>query len=265
MSVESDRPRGGVVSGIRVDVRQLHDAWMELLFPRQRDAAHSVLGRWRPETTRDKVTYWLWAAVGILPILVLYPLALAGFATRFYSRRFDSAATRLGVLGVVLLAVVVWGALTALAYVSFDTLRPVYAIGGASIVAVVSAGFAAVFSQKGGRVSTVVLAYPFGVTAILLPPVVAALYSDALAAVVLNPSYDLAAVVLNDYLPRVPVYGERASAYLQDNFELVGAAYAVMWFGIAVPLGWLLGLLVTLADAVRPTAEADDTAEASGD
>jgi hypothetical protein len=31
-----------------------------------------------------------------------------------------------------------------------------------------------------------------------------------------------------------------------------------MWAGISVPLGWVLGVLVTLANLVRPTDEDDE-------
>jgi hypothetical protein len=43
--------------------------------------------------------------------------------------------------------------------------------------------------------------------------------------------------------------------YLIDNFDLEGITYVFLWFGISVPLGWILGILVTLADFVRPTGE----------
>jgi hypothetical protein len=44
-----------------------------------------------------------------------------------------------------------------------------------------------------------------------------------------------------------------AGDYLRANFEREGAAHAIIWFAISVPLGWLFGILVTLADLVRPT------------
>jgi hypothetical protein len=40
--------------------------------------------------------------------------------------------------------------------------------------------------------------------------------------------------------------------WLIGNFDRQGWAYAIMWFCIAVPVGWILGGLVTLADLVRP-------------
>jgi predicted permease len=38
-----------------------------------------------------------------------------------------------------------------------------------------------------------------------------------------------------------------------ENFDREGIAYVIIWLGISIPLGWVLGLLVTLADFVRPT------------
>jgi hypothetical protein len=94
------------------------------------------------------------------------------------------------------------------------------------------------------------LAYPFGVTALFLPPVVAALYSPSLGEIVF-PRSDLVAVWLLDNV--LDVYG--LNTYLRTRFDLVGLTYVGMWFGLAIPVGWFLGLLVTLADLVRPTRE----------
>lgn len=259
MAIERQQETG-VIKGVQVDVRRLHDTWMELAFPRQRDAEHTVLGRWRPETTRGRITYKTWAAIGVPLIALFYPLAVLGFAVRFYTRKFDSAQARLGVVGVVLLAILAWGLLTVATYLHLS-FQAVQAVAGASVVAVVSAGLAALFTQRGGRATTVILAYPFAVTAIFLPPVVAALYSPTLAEAVFPGSEQIAIYILDDVLPQLPG-GEQASAYLRDNYELVGAAYALMWFGIAVPVGWILGILVSLADLIRPKVDED---EASAD
>jgi hypothetical protein len=40
--------------------------------------------------------------------------------------------------------------------------------------------------------------------------------------------------------------------YLVAEFDLEGVAYVLLWFAVAVPLGWLLGGVVALADLVRP-------------
>jgi len=239
--------RAGVVDGIRVDVTRLHETWMELLFPRQRGANHSVLGKWKPTTTGDVVKYRIWSAIGVLVVAVGYPLALVGFAARFYSRRIDSGATRLGALGVLLLSVVVWGALTLAARVRFGAAAEgFYAVAAASVVAVISAMFAYGFVRLDGRPVTVLLAYPFAMTAIFLPPVVAALFSPAVAEAVIPGSETLAIWLLDNVAP------DSVASYLRGNFDLEGLMYVVMWFGIAVPLGWVLGTMVSLADVVRP-------------
>ncbi|MDX1745502.1 MAG: hypothetical protein R3324_06155, partial [Halobacteriales archaeon] len=89
--------------------------------------------------------------------------------------------------------------------------------------------------------------------AFFLPPVVAALYSPSLAEVVFPRSQVLAIWLLDTVLAVGGI-----NEFLRARFELVGLAYVGMWFGLAVPIGWALGLLVTLANLVRPTRENGD-------
>lgn len=236
----------GLLAALRLDLRRLHRAWLGLVFPRQLGTEGTVLGRWTPSTTTERVGFTAWSVLGVVAVAVGYPLLLVGFAARFYAGRLDGAATRLGVLGVVVLSAVVWGGLTVLARVRFST-DGFLAVLAASLVATVSAVLAVVFSRVGGRGTTVVLAYPFGVTALFLPPVVAALYSPALAEVVFPHSRTLATWLLDNVLTVWDL-----NARLRAAFELTGLAYVGMWFGLAVPVGWLLGLVVALADLVRP-------------
>jgi hypothetical protein len=240
-----------LVADVEYDLRRLHGLWMALLFSQLRDS-HPVVSRWTPETTRERVTYRAWAAVGALGLLVGYPLAVLGLLIRFHVRRFDRTATRLGAVGTVVLAIVVWGALTALARVRFST-EGFVAVAAAGTVAVVSTILALVFRWLGGRVITVLIAYPFAVVAVFLPPVVAALYSPTLAGVVFPRSETLAIWLLDNVLTF-----RNLNTLLRQRFDLVGFAYVAMWGGLAVPVGWAFGLLVTLANLVRPTSE-DET------
>lgn len=245
--------REGIIDGIRVDVVRLHETWMELLFPRQRGAEHSVLGKWKPSSGVEKAKYRVWSALGVPLVAVLYPLLLVGFAARFYTRRFDSAATRIGLVGVVLVFALLWGILTAVAYLRLQDLAGVYAILGASVVAVLSAGLAYVFHRVGGRVTTVVLAYPFAVTAVFLPPVVAAYYSASLS-FVFEWSTDLAVWLLDEVL-----WVGGINDLLRARFDLKGLAFLLMWVALSFPVGWFLGVVVTLADLVRPKREDEDS------
>ncbi|MFB6164830.1 MAG: hypothetical protein ABEJ31_06695 [Haloarculaceae archaeon] len=243
----------GVVEGIRIDVTRMHETWMELFFPRQRNATNSVLGKWRPTTTREKFTYNAWFWVGVPIVAVVYPLVLLGYFFRFQTRRLDATAMRLGTVGVFVLLALVWGGLTALARYRFSTAGFI-AVAAASAVAVIAALLALGFRRVGGRVTTVVFAYPFAMTALFLPPVVAALYSPTVAAEVFPRSQSIAVWLLDHVL----TYG-RLNYYLRRTYDLRGIAYAGMWFGLAIPVGWLLGILVTLANLVRPApASADD-------
>ncbi|WP_101296352.1 hypothetical protein [Halegenticoccus soli] len=237
--------RPGFLGAIRIDLARLHDAWMELAFPRQLDAGR-ILGKWRPTTATQRISYAGWAALGVPLVAAGYPLLLFGFAARFHARRLGTAGARLGVAGAVLLSLLLWGALTAVAHLrlSFDGFVAVLA---ASLAATAAAALTVFFDRVGGRATSVLLAYPAGVTALFLPPVVAALYSPAVAAVVLPGSYTLAVWLLDNVLAVAGV-----SAFLRGRFTLEGVAYVAMWFGIAVPSGWLLGTAVALADVVRP-------------
>lgn len=256
MSTEA-RGRNGVVDAVRVDLIRLHETWMELLFPRQRTAKHSVLGKWEPSTTADRAKYRAWSALGVPVVGLLYPLLLVGLATRFYARRFDSAATRIGLVGVVVVTILAWGTLTLLARAQFGAdARGFYAVLAASVVAVVSSALAMTFRAKGGRFVTVLLAYPFGMTTVLLPPVVAALFSPAIGDIVLTGSVPLAEWLL-DKVFFVGGFDE----YLRTNYDLDqwgGLGYVILWFVVAVPLGWALGILVSLANLARPSGESDD-------
>lgn len=84
--------------------------------------------------------------------------------------------------------------------------------------------------------------------AVSLPPVVAALCSPSLAGVVFPRSETLATWLLDNILTY-----RNLNALLRQRFDLVGVAYVVMWGNPAVPVGWTVGLLVTLATLVRPT------------
>jgi len=258
MSTRSQRSGGGgLVGAVKTDIRRLHGAWMELVFRRQRGRGHSVMGKWKPETLPQKVAYHTWSALGTLGLLVLYPLTVLGLATRFYAAKLDSTRTRIGIVGVTAVALVGWGTLSVIAYllnrVPFDAFL---AIAAASAVAIVSTTLAAVTSKFGGRALSVLLAYPFAMTALFLPPVVAALYSPVLAEAVFPRSETIAIWLLDNVLTFADV-----NTYLRTRYNLDGIAYAGMWFGIAVPVGWVLGILVTFADLVRPKPKATDDEE----
>lgn len=236
-----------LIDAIRIDLERLHAVWMSLMFPRQLQGAHSVLGRWKPRSTGARIGYSLWSKIGILTLVVAYPLAVIGFAIRYYTMKLDRTATSIGLLGVIILSIIVWGGLTVVAYLRFFT-DGFYAVGAAAIVATISAVLGVVFSRVGGRFTTVLLAYPFAMTALFLPPVVAALFSPSLANYIFPRSTLLASWILENILTVGGI-----GTYLSQRFDLVGPAYVGMWFGIAVPVGWFMGFLVTLANLVRPS------------
>jgi len=237
--------QAGLADAVAADLRQLLAIWRELIFPRQVEA-HPVRGRWRPTSAGEQLAFWLWTGVGVPLIAVVYPLALVGFGARYVTRRINSAVAALGLLTVVGVVAVAWGGLTVVAWVRFPR-DGFLAVLSASVVATLSAGLGWLFARLGGRVVTVVFAYPFAVAALFLPPVTAALFSPALGDTILPGSYSLAVWLLENVLAVGNI-----NAYLRRYFRLEGFGFLGMWFGLAVPVGWVVGLVVTLADAVRP-------------
>ncbi|MFB6297863.1 MAG: hypothetical protein ABEH56_05020 [Salinirussus sp.] len=243
---------GGLAGAVKFDLVRLHETWMEFVFPRQRGAADTVLGKWRPTDTREVVLYRAWSTIGVPIVALLYPFVLLGYFVRFQTRRVSITATRLGLIGVIGLFALLWGGLSAAAFEFSGGLSAggVVAVLAASVVAVAAAALSYGFWTLDGRVPTVLFAYPFAMTAIFLPPVVAGLYSTAVADVVFTSSDSLARWLLDS---GPSVFGLKE--FLVREFDRDGFAYVLMWFGIAVPTGWLLGAVVGLADLVRPTRE----------
>jgi len=238
-------------SRVQTDLAVLHDAWLDLGF-RSRRNHHPALGEWAPSSTASRVAFWLWSALGVPLVAAIYPLVLVGFAVRFYVRKLFRTAVSLGWLGVAIAATVVWSALTGAVWLLDVPLVGVRAVAAGGAVAVPAAVLSLTIARRGGRLSTVLLAYPLGVTALCLPPVVAAFYWPPLADRVFPNSYALAVWLLDN-----PLSVAGVASLLRDQFRLAGFAYVWMWAGIATVVGWTLGALVTLADFVRPARVRD--------
>ncbi|GAD53407.1 hypothetical protein MBEHAL_2167 [Halarchaeum acidiphilum MH1-52-1] len=233
-----------LVSAVKIDLARLLAAWRDLAFDRPTDE-YAARG-WRPDAVPARVAYLLWSVIGAVLIAIVYPFAALGFWVRYVGRRIDRIVAGLGVLVIGCVVAVVWGGLTALAWNRLPA-AGFRAVLAASVVATVSVGLSWAFARHRSRALTLVLSYPFAVAAVFLPPVTAALYSPTLGNVVLPGSTSFAAWLLDNVLG---VGG--LGAAIRQQFDLAGFAFVAMWFGFAVPIGWALGLLVTLADAVRP-------------
>jgi hypothetical protein len=229
----------------------LHGAWLDAGF-RSRRTHHPATGEWAPSSTPGRVAFWLWSALGVPLVAAVYPLVLLGFAVRFSVRRLFRTAVSLGWLGVAVAATVAWSGLTAAVWLLDVPLVGVRAVAAGGAVAVPSAVLSLTIARRGGRLSTVLLAYPLGLTAVCLPPVVAAFYWPPLADRVFPSSYALAVWLLDN-----PLSVGGVASFLRDEFRLAGFGYVWMWVGLATVVGWTLGALVTLADVVRPRRSRD--------
>lgn len=243
-----------IVSAIRMDLQYLHETWMSLLFPHQRGGGHPVLGRYRPSSLPKLAFYWLWGIVGIPIVIAVYPFVIIGFTIRFATMTLSRTATRLGLLGVVIVVGIVWGLLALFAFFQLEQAE-FLAVFAAAIVATLSAAVAVIGHDIGGRGTTITIAYPAGVLAIFLPPIVAAVLWEPLGEVLLPASDQLAAYILDELL-----FVFDLNEVIREAFDLEGIWFVVMWFSLSLIIGWLLGLLVTLADSVRPrSGDRDDS------
>lgn len=237
-----------IVAAVKADIQFIHQSWMSLFFPHQHGRGHPVLGKYRPQETWKLVFYWVWAIVGVPISIVVYPFVILGFIIRLTTIRLSRTAARLGILGVVVIVGVLWGVLSLLAYFQLET-NEFLALSAAAVVATVAAAIAVLGHDNGGRGLTVLIAYPASVTAIFLPPIVAALLWEPLGDIILPQSELLAVFILDDILF---VFG--LNDIIRDMFDLDGVGFIGMWLAISLVIGWILGILVSLADVVRPRA-----------
>lgn len=233
-----------LLTAVQVDLARLLAAWRDLAFDRPTN--EYATRRWRPNGVVKHVAYTIWSILGAVLIAIVYPFAALGFWIRYVARQVDRVVAGLGVLVIGGTVALLWGALSALAWNRLPA-AGFRAVLAASIAATVSVACSWAFAHYRSRTLTLVLAYPFAVAAVFLPPVTAALYSPTFGSVVLSGSTSLAAWLLNTVLA-VGGLGEA----IHQHFNLAGFAFVGMWFGFAVPIGWAFGLLVTLADAIRP-------------
>jgi len=237
----------GLADAIKYDLRLLHETWMGLFYPRQRNAEDTVLGKYRPDETSKLFAYKLLSAAGVLIVGLLYPLLLTGYFVRFQARQLNVTAARLGLFGVIAVFVGLWGGLVALLWFGFSdtfTTVEIIAIAAAGGVAVVSSALSYAFWRIGGRGTTVALAYPFAMTALFLPPVVAALLHPLLEDIIIARSDEMARWMFRN--------GPDTLTEPLDRFDRQEGHHVIIWFVISFPVGWILGTLVTLADLIRP-------------
>jgi hypothetical protein len=154
---------------------------------------------------------------------------------------------------ITLLTATSWGALTLFTYLQLlYVFVDILAVGVASVVAVVAAGFAAVTSKTGGRLTSVLLTYPLAMTALFLPPVVAALVTPSLEPYVLYPSYALTVWILDTVFAVGGVNEVFRGAFNLEKFGtgffLPRIGYLLMWNIILIISGWLLGISSVVVD-----------------
>ena len=237
---------GDVVTAIKADLTRLLSGWRGLIFAQQATAYAAGTDQWRLDTSWKRAGFGVWSLLGVVLLPMFYPFVAFGFWVSYVTRQIDRTVASRGILAIIGSVALVWTGLTVIAWARFQT-AGFQAVLAASVVATASVGLSWAFTRTQSRILTLLVAYPFAVSAVFLPPVTAALYSPTLGSVVLPGSVSLAVWLLDNPLRVLGV-----SAFLREQFKLTGLAFLWMWFAFAVPSGWVLGALVTVANAVRP-------------
>lgn len=240
------RTAGDVVAAIKADLGRLLSGWRDLVFAQRSTAYATGTDQWRLDTPLKRVGFGVWSLLGAVVLPLFYPFVAFGFWVRHVTRRIDRTIASLGILVVIGVVAAIWAGLTVVAWARFRA-SGFQAVLAASLVATASVGLSWGSSRIGSRPVTLLVAYPFAVSAVFLPPVTAALYSPVLGSVIIPESVSLA-----NWFLRNPLRLFGLSTFFSQQFRLTGLAFLWMWLAIAVPTGWVLGGLVTAANAVRP-------------
>ena len=237
---------GDILAAIRIDFSRLLSGWRGLVFTRRPTAHVTDTDKWRLDAPWKRAVFIVWSLLGMAVLSVLYPFVAVGFWLRYVVRQIDRALASLGIIVIVAGVAVVWTGLTAVAWARLS-MSGFQAVFAASVVATVSVALSWVFKRTQSRLLTLLVSYPFAVSAAFLPPVTAALYSPTLGSFVLPGSASLAVWLLDNPLRFLGV-----GAFLREQFDLTGLAFLWMWFAFSIPTGWVLGALVTIANGIRP-------------
>lgn len=216
---------------------------MALVFPRQRDSPGSVLGKWKPRTVVGRLEYALWGMLGAPFVALVYAVAVVGSPVRFVVRRIGRLADTWGLAGVVWFAAIVGGVATAMAWLGYGRAGFV-AVAVAAGVSTLTVSLSMTVSRVRGRSSTVLLAYPLGVVAVGLVPIVVATYSTGVPGAVLQRTAGS--------LPPGAGVPSGLDGRLRPDVVSTRTAVVAAWTGAAALAGWLAGTLVTITDAARP-------------
>lgn len=156
--------------------------------------------------------------------------------------------THMRSMGVVAgITFVFWGISVVYGAFEYGT-SGLVALIGASLIAVVTGAVATLFYLAPGRVKTVALTHPFGVSTVFLPATVIALNEPAFSSFLYDSAL-FAEFIIDTFLAPIGL-----DTFFRTTFDLDGSSYLVMWFAISFPIGWVLGTSSYLFDKLTEQA-----------
>lgn len=227
------------------DARILHDYWMDTMYSRHTDP-HPVLGKSKPETTSKIILYYLWFLIGVVFVVITYPISYIGIITKVYAvDNILNFVESKGIIRSLILLSIVWLILSVVSYFLQPT-ETTYAVVAASIIAVLSAIISYITYLTGDDRIKIAIGYPAGYTALLLPPVVFSVLSPVLGQMVLDTSLEVTLFLKENIAEPLGI-----REFFSNNFDLEGIGHIILWLNISFIVGWITGLSVQLAKIIR--------------
>jgi hypothetical protein len=109
-----------------------------------------------------------------------------------------------------------------------------------------AAAWVAIYDRTGPTVQLLAV-YPLGTLAVLLPPVAAGLVSPSFRGVIQGFTTRLAVFLLDNVLVLVGL-----DTVLRRTFDLQGGGFFLLWVGLIVLVGWVVGLLARSFEGSLP-------------
>jgi hypothetical protein len=226
-----------MIREIKKDVVNIHSIWMSVAYPYQ-SREHSILGKWRPETTVSRIVFFIWAVIGLAPSVAFYPILLISLVTSATIENLMMRVESKGISKTVQLFLVAWLALTTAIYARSGQDEAV-AVLVSSIIAIANLLVSIVFRYRGSRSTTYLISYPTAYNSVFIPPIVAAVISSEIGSKLLSINIVFANKIL-EILPRV------ISETIYTQFSIEGLGHIIMWFILSTLIGWLTAAAVIL-------------------
>lgn len=222
----------------------LHNYWMNVLFDRHIEP-HPVLGKEKPESTTGNFIYSIWSWLGFMFVMIAYPMGYFGIFTKLYfTDKIVNFVNKNSILEALLILGVAWVSLATISSIFYPT-ETTYAIIFSSVIAILSALVCYISYLTNNEKVKILVGYPTGYIAILLPPVIFSVLSPIFGDIIIDFSSEFT-IFLKNQLARPLGLRE----FFSQNFSLDDFGHILLWTSISIVIGWITGVSVNIAKII---------------